>query len=263
MKKKKLTKQDVLKLIASISSETKIGLAESKERLDRLDASLKESVEKSNERLDALSASLKESNERLDRFELSLEESHEKFSQELKESHEKFSQELKESHEKFSQELKESRAEFDKKLGNLAGFFGRFVEEMVKPNIVKMFQEKGIDVEVVLRAAVGKKDGKNFYEIDWLLIDSSVAVVVEVKSKFTKDEVDEHLERLDKICEIAPKHINLNGKTLFGAVAGIFFEENADRYAYKKGLYVLKQTGNILAIVNDEKFKPKEWKTNY
>ncbi len=252
MKKKKLTKQDVLKLIASISSETKIGLAESKERLDRLDASLKESVEKSNERLDALSASLKESNERLDRFELSLEE-----------SHEKFSQELKESHEKFSQELKESRAEFDKKLGNLAGFFGRFVEEMVKPNIVKMFQEKGIDVEVVLRAAVGKKDGKNFYEIDWLLIDSSVAVVVEVKSKFTKDEVDEHLERLDKICEIAPKHINLNGKTLFGAVAGIFFEENADRYAYKKGLYVLKQTGNILAIVNDEKFKPKEWKTNY
>jgi len=31
----------------------------------------------------------------------------------------------------------------------------------------------------------------------------------------------------------------------------------------KKSFFVLRQKGNIVEIVNDEKFKPKEWKVNY
>ena len=40
-------------------------------------------------------------------------------------------------------------------------------------------------------------------------------------------------------------------------------ENNADRYAYQNGLYVLRQKGNIVEIVNDTKFQPKEWKVEY
>jgi len=48
--------------------------------------------------------------------------------------------------------------------------------------------------------------------------------------------------------------------TVFGAVAGMIIESNADKYAYQKGLFVLKQKGNIVEIVNDENFQPKAWK---
>jgi hypothetical protein len=45
-----------------------------------------------------------------------------------------------------------------------------------------------------------------------------------------------------------------------GAVAGMFIDQDADRYAMKQGLYVLRQTGNLLEIANDASFTPKEWK---
>lgn len=46
---------------------------------------------------------------------------------------------------------------------------------------------------------------------------------------------------------------------VYGAVAGISFHEDIDRYAYKKGLFVLKSEGGIIRIANDEDFRPKEW----
>ncbi len=189
-----------------------------------------------------------------------------RFAKQMFESNAKFEQQMSEFEEtlKKNQEAAEKRdKEFDKKLGNLTGFLGKFTEEMIRPNIIPMFQAKGINVETLLRSVVGKKEGKDYYEIDWLLIDTNIAIVVEVKTKFTRDDVDEHLERLNRISEIAPKHVLLNEKTLLGAAAGITFEDGADRYAYKKGLYVLKQTGNFVSIINEESFTPKEWKTNY
>ncbi len=171
--------------------------------------------------------------------------------------------EAEKRHADFEAAAEKRNKEFDKKMGSLTGFLGKFTEEMIRPNIIPMFQAKGIEIETVVRSVIGKQNNQDYYEIDWLLINSTIAVVVEVKTKFTKDEVDEHLERLAKICEVAPKRIDLSGTTLLGAVAAITFEDGVDQYALKKGLYILKQTGNLVSIINDEKFKPKEWKTNY
>lgn len=85
-------------------------------------------------------------------------------------------------------------------------------------------------------------------------------MVVEIKSSLSVEDVSEHLERLEKIQEVTPKRIDLSGVTIFGAVAGMIVEQDTDRFAYKKGLYVLRQKGNIVEIVNDPSFKPKEWK---
>ncbi len=193
---------------------------------------------------------------RLAEFEASLQKS--------REEAEKRHAEAEKRHAKFEAAAEKRNKEFDKKMGSLTGFLGKFTEEMIRPNIIPMFQAKGIEVELVVRSVIGKKNNQDYYEIDWLLINSTIAVVVEVKTKFTKDEVDEHLDRLKKICEVAPpKLFNLSGITLLGAVAAITFENGVDRYAYQKGLYVLKQTGNLVSIIHYENFKPQEWKTNY
>jgi len=36
-------------------------------------------------------------------------------------------------------------------------------------------------------------------------------------------------------------------------------DEEADKCALKKGLFVIKATGESIRIVNDKKFKPKNW----
>ncbi len=172
-------------------------------------------------------------------------------------------QRYKEADKRLDKSLKKSRKEFDKKLGELSGTWGKFVAEMVRPKIVELFKERGIQIETSLQSVLGYKDGQKYYEIDLLLINTNVAVVVEIKSSLSVGDVNEHLERLEKIKQVSPKLIDLSGVTIYGAVAGMIVEGEADKYAYKKGLYVLRQEGNIVEIANDDKFKPKEWKVLY
>ncbi len=167
------------------------------------------------------------------------------------------------SRKEFENDLKKSRKEFDKKLGEITGTWGKFVAEMVQPKIVEMFKERGVAIEMSAQSVKGFKNGQVFYEIDILLVNTDVAVAVEVKSTLTREDVDEHLARLEKIKEIAPKLFNLSGMSVYGAVAGMIIENKADKYAYQNGLFVLKQKGNIVEIVNDPKFQPKIWKVEY
>lgn len=156
-----------------------------------------------------------------------------------------------------------SRIEFDKRLGELSGTWGKFVAELVKPKIVEMFKERGVKIKTSLQNVVGFLDDQKFYEIDLLLMNNEYAVAVEIKSLLSVEDVKEHLERLEKIKKVPPERVNLSNITIFGAVAAMIVEGDADRYAYKKGLFVLRQKGNIVEIVNDEKFKPQVWKTDY
>jgi hypothetical protein len=164
------------------------------------------------------------------------------------------------SREELEKELTKSRKEFDKRLGDITNMWGLFVEELVQPNSIQLFVQRGIDVVDSVQHIKGKRNGKDDYEIDLLLYNKKYVVVVEVKSQLKQDDVDEHLERLKKIQENPPAIVNLKGKTLLGAVAGIVIDKDVDRYAYKKGLFVLRQQGNIVEIANDENFVPREWK---
>jgi hypothetical protein len=180
-------------------------------------------------------------------------------SKQIKNMSTEFDERLEKSR-KFSEE---EHSKLRKEIGSLSGTWGKFVAEMVQPKIVEMFQNRGIAIEMSAQSVKAVKDGNVFYEIDILLVNTDIAVAVEVKSSLSIDDVNEHLERLDKIKHVAPKLFNLSGMKVYGAVAGMIVEGEADKYAYKKGLFVLRQKGNIVEIVNDFKFKPKEWTVEY
>jgi len=46
---------------------------------------------------------------------------------------------------------------------------------------------------------------------------------------------------------------------VIGAVAGIIIEENVGRFAYRRGLFVIGQSGDAVEILNDTKFSPRIW----
>jgi hypothetical protein len=137
----------------------------------------------------------------------------------------------------------------------LTGKWGRFVEGLVAPAIERLFQGRNIEVDKVYHRITAHKNGKAM-EIDLLVTNKEYAVIVEAKSTLGVDDVNEHLQRLDAFKSLFPEH---SDKKILGAVAGIVIEQGADRYAYKKGLFVLGQSGETVTILNDKHFKPKIW----
>ena len=133
--------------------------------------------------------------------------------------------------------------------------WGRFVEELVEPAVLRLFQEKGIDVKEVYPRARTKRQGAAM-EIDILAIDDTEIVLVECKSRLSKDDVDEFLEKLSRFKISFPHYKDYQA---YGAVAGIEINEGIDRYAYQKGLFVIKPSGEVVAIANDQDFKPVTW----
>ena len=142
-----------------------------------------------------------------------------------------------------------------KAVDSLTTRWGRFVEELVEPAVIKLFQAKGIDVKEVYPRARSKRDAFSM-EIDILAVDETELVLVECKSRLSKDDVDEFLEKLPQF-KLAFSHYK--NYQVYGAVAGIEINEGIDRYAYRKGLFVIKPSGDTVAIINDESFKPSSW----
>jgi hypothetical protein len=52
---------------------------------------------------------------------------------------------------------------------------------------------------------------------------------------------------------------NQQRSVLYGVVAGMSIDEDADRFAYEQGLFVITQSGENLRIINDKKFKPRSF----
>ncbi|MGI0483720.1 hypothetical protein ACN4EE_23440 [Geminocystis sp. CENA526] len=158
---------------------------------------------------------------------------------------------LKEQSKKTDQQIRA----VNKELGSLGNRLGEFVEWQVRPAAVRLFRERGIDIRE-LSGDISVNNGDEAMEVDLLLINTIQAVAIEVKSKLTKADVDEHLERLSKFKRLLPRYQNIE---LLGAVATMVAPLEVSRYAYRQGLFVITQSGEDLVIVNDQKFEPKVW----
>jgi len=120
---------------------------------------------------------------------------------------------------------------------------------------LELFQAKGIDVKEIYPRARVKRQGIAM-EIDILAVDETELVLVEYKSRLSKDDVDEFLEKLSRFKEAFPHYKSYQA---YGAIAGIEINEGIDRYAYRQGLFVIKPAGNTVKIVNSDNFQPKIW----
>lgn len=145
--------------------------------------------------------------------------------------------------------------EVNKQIGDLGGKWGRFVENMVAPACETLFLKRGIPVHQVSQRVKKRLDGKTL-KIDVLVTNENHVLVVEVKSSLGVYDVKELIEDLTKFRQFFPEYAH---KQLYGAVAGIEIEEEADKYAYRQGLFVLAQAGEAVKILNNENFQPKNW----
>lgn len=84
-----------------------------------------------------------------------------------------------------------------------------------------------------------------------MAVNDTDVVTIECKSNLSRDDVDEHLERLGKLKTLLPSYA---GKRVLGAALRI--PDPVARYAYRRGLFVIGQNGDHLEIRNDGNFTP-------
>ena len=170
-------------------------------------------------------------------------------------------QEQKQEAERRSQEaeraLQEQRKATEKSLGRLGNRLGEFVEGFVAPAAVRLFQERNIEITGVNRDMERKNPKLGIAaQVDLLALNGDSCVVIEVKSRLSIDDINDHLERMTKFKLLFAEYQHYK---VYGAVAGMVIPDDVSRYAYRKGFFVIGQTGEAVKILNDENFKPAEW----
>ncbi len=170
-------------------------------------------------------------------------------------------EEMRNSHiqlEKSLVQLEKRVSQTNKTVADFTNSYGEAVEESVRMHAKNLFRKRGIILNETLPRIVKEDNAdRKLYEIDLLLVNTTCAVVVEVKHKFKPDDVDNHLLRLEKIKKNPISSVK--GKILYGAISATIIHSEVEKMAMKNGLFVIKHHHKHLSIVNSLNFKPKEW----
>ncbi len=134
--------------------------------------------------------------------------------------------------------------------------WGKLIEALIAPSGVRLFRERGIDVEQTSTNIEVYRENLQV-EYDIILVNRTELVVVEVKTTFKPEYVDEFLESLQQFKFCLPQYTNY---TVYGATAALKYEGKSDKYAYRKGLFVNRSSGEgLMKIANDTKFIPNKF----
>ena len=139
-----------------------------------------------------------------------------------------------------------------KNLGEIGNRLGECVEHLVMPTVVRLFQAQGLEVHSDIKA---KREGQGI-QVDVLVVNDGVLIAIECKSKMTTAQVDEHIQRMNKLKPMLPAYRHHQA---FGAVAALVMPDDVAEYAEEQGFYVLVQSGETLTIRNEPEFRAKAW----
>ncbi|GHU96483.1 hypothetical protein FACS189479_10100 [Spirochaetia bacterium] len=157
------------------------------------------------------------------------------------------------------QETREQIKETGRQLGKLGNRFGEMVEYMVVPNLVTKFNELGLPfTKANLDTKIADKEHDIFTEVDAFLENGDKVMIVEIKTKPNIDDINDHIERMEKLRKYADLHDDK--RKYLGAIAGLVFGDSEKTYALKKGFYVIEPSGDTFNITEPTgKYYPHEW----
>ena len=155
-----------------------------------------------------------------------------------------------------AQSFKETNEELKRLERLFTGQWGKLIEALVAPSALRLFQERGIKVTETQRRVESVRNGSQM-EVDILLVNAQEVVVTEVKTTLKVEDVRKFLEDLKRFLLFFPRY---KGLKVYGGIAGIHIEEDADKFAYRQGLFVLTGSGEgMVKMLNSPDFRPKDF----
>ena len=133
---------------------------------------------------------------------------------------------------------------------------GALVESLVDPRCVEQFREIGIDISRIMQWIERVDPDGRQMEIDGLLVNGKEVIAVQVKAKLKVANVEKHEEDLRRFREVFPEY---RDNEVLGAVVDLSFDSDPDKYAWRRGGFVLKPKQGLVRITNGTDFPPKRF----
>ena len=159
---------------------------------------------------------------------------------------------------KYEEERRRERAAAEKRMNKLdelfTGQWGKLMEALVKGELTRLLNQRGIPVQGLAREHERKDPSGREYELDIIAINGSSVVAVEVKTTLQLEYVQSFLEKLPRFKDVFWEY---RDKEIIGAIAYLKANQGSNIYAAKQGLYVIRAVGNGASIINAANFKPR------
>ncbi|MDR1509850.1 MAG: hypothetical protein LBS53_09450 [Synergistaceae bacterium] len=181
----------------------------------------------------------------------------------MRESSEETDRQIRKLSEETDRQIREVARhikETDKQIGKLGNRFGELAEHLIAPNIVKKFNALGFhfdDISGLRQVIYDESGGQKIAEFDILLENGESIIGVEVNSKPSYDDVEDHVRRL-RILRLNRDRKN-DKRKIHGALAGAIMPDSIKTAAIREGMYVVTQTGDTVKIDVPEGFIPRTW----
>ncbi|MDR2793882.1 MAG: hypothetical protein LBB61_09505 [Treponema sp.] len=237
-----LTFEDVWALFQETDRRSK----ETDERFKETDRQIKET----GEQLKEIGERFKETDDRFKETDALIKET----GRQMRET----DKQLKETIQETNKQLKETMQETDKQIrqnqkmmSDLGRKFGKIIEHMLIPNLKEKFNALGFVFEKSSPNVIVENSASGICaEIDVFLENGDCALAVEVKTQANTNDVQEHVERMEKLRRYFDLHNDR--RKLYGAVAAAIFQPNVLDFALKKGFYVIEQSGDNVSVRKPE-----------
>ncbi len=204
----------------------------------RINENSKQIIETRNE-LTAMKNEFKQNKRTIDRdFEIMdayIRESH-KLNKEIRQIIKETTLQMKETDlqmKETDRKIKEISTRFNSTIGNI-------MEGLMSPSSFKIFKKAGFHINRCLRNVKRKnKEPLLAMELDALMIGDTEIIALEVKSSCDCQDIDKFLFHMERFRTLFPEYDKLN-LNVYVAIASLNYENEADLYAQKQGLLVIR-----------------------
>jgi hypothetical protein len=159
--------------------------------------------------------------------------------------------------EKAQKETEKQLKETSRIVGDLGNRFGDIAEHFLTPSLRGKFDQFDFTFGEVSRNVEWEKKEHNLsMELDALLENGDQAMVVEVKAKLDKADVDEQINRMAKVRQYA----NFQGdkRQFYCAIATMVAKKSVVQYTLANGFYLIMPSGEDVKITQPTS-KPRFW----
>jgi hypothetical protein len=164
---------------------------------------------------------------------------------------------MQETDQKMQETAKQMR-ETDRKIGKLGNRFGEMTEYLVRPNILEKFRALGYAfTKVYSNVEFFDRAWRALTEVDIWLENGEFMMVVEIKSRLRRRDVEEQAGRMELLR--ADLDEREDRRKLLGATAAVVIPGDVRDYVLERGFYLIEPSGDTVKIAVPEGFTPKWW----
>lgn len=140
---------------------------------------------------------------------------------------------------------------------NFVSQTGHILEGLTKRSALSALRKAGFDVRQGFKGVCGSDPKQNLnMEIDLLYLNTTEAIVVEVKTQVTKTKINHFLKQMQHFRELYPQYASF---VVYVAVAAISFKEGAEAYAQEKGVIVIRTSDDVFTVSPLDREKLKQF----